>query len=127
MAKVSIVCPHCNKQKLEIHYEDEKEIKIKKVKGGTWDFILTKVDESHWTADPTKGIDVKCKCGKHSLVYGIFRRHDAILVHGVFRGLDAIRIENEVTEHQILGGFCTECREAYLGRTLVCPTCGSTS
>lgn len=115
MGKVSIICPHCNKQKLEIHYKDKKENKIKKVKGGDWDFILTRVDESHWVTDHTQGINVKCKCGKHSLVYGIFG------------GNDTIRIENEVAEEQILGGFCTECRQAYLGRSLVCPTCGSTS
>ena len=112
MANLEIVCPYCNKQKLQVQYEDKKEKRIKKVKGGDWDSILTQVDESHWTDNPEHGISVKCKCGGQSILTGIFH------------GPNSVQIKTDVQENQLLGGFCQKCRKAFVATTYTCPICG---
>jgi RNA polymerase subunit RPABC4/transcription elongation factor Spt4 len=114
MGKVSIICPHCNSQKLEIQFDEKKGKGIEKVKDGKFDNILTQVDDSHWTDNPEDGVSVTCKCGGHSIVYGIYR------------GLEAIRIANEVEDNQLIGGFCRNCRSGFLAKKHVCPTCNTT-
>ena len=117
MGKASIVCAHCEKQKLEVEFDD-KQRRIKKVKGADYWFpVLTKVNDSHWTAFETPGhghgVNVKCKCGQYSLLFDFLDDPKAITV------------KHELPEDQIASWFCNSCRAAFAGQKLECPNCGA--
>lgn len=117
MGKSSIVCPHCGKQKIEVEFDDKKR-GIKKVKGVEyWSPVLTRVDDTRWTAFETLeygyGVNAKCKCGKYSLLFDFLDDPKSISV------------KRELPENQIASWFCDSCRAAYAGQKIVCPTCGT--
>ncbi len=118
-AKSDLMCPHCDK-KIELEFDDVTK-EVKKIKGASWKSILTEVDEVHWTDSHESGFLMKCDCGKHSVVYDLFK--PPTLKMGKMTYLT--RTESDLSENQMIGIFCSKCREAFLGKDFTCPTCGT--
>ena len=112
MGKTEIVCSHCGKQKIQVQ-TDEKKRTVKKVKGGSWDTLLTQVDESHWRDDHALGIVVRCKCGKYTFLYDFVDNPNMI------------RVEDRARENQSFSGFCQACAKAFIAQVPECPSCGA--
>ncbi|MGY5865103.1 MAG: hypothetical protein RTV41_10920 [Candidatus Thorarchaeota archaeon] len=111
MGKTKVVCPHCNKQKIQI--ETRGNTVFTNLKGGVWRPLLTEISDlsdSEWIEDPNFGMGIQCKCGRHFFAY---------------RDEGSIQITVSLKQNQIATVYCHICKDAFVSSDLSCPTCGT--
>ncbi|MHA2027248.1 MAG: hypothetical protein ACW98U_15210 [Candidatus Thorarchaeota archaeon] len=109
MGKTKVVCPHCNKQKIQI--ETGYNNAFTKLKGGIWRPLLTEISalsESEWFEDPNYGMGIQCKCGRHFFAY---------------RDENSVQTSLSLKHNQVATVYCHICRDAFVSSDLCCPSC----
>jgi hypothetical protein len=109
MGKTKVVCPHCNKQKIQIETRGNNE--ITNLKGGVWRPLLTEISdlaENEWFEDPNYGVGIQCKCGRHFFAY---------------RDENSVQISLDLRHNQLAAVYCHICKDAFVSHDLFCPTC----
>ena len=112
MGKAELLCPHCNTAKFKIE-SDKKTGSLKKLKGGKWEPLLTKINRNLWVKNNDLGIAILCKCGKYSFL------------HNFSVNLDDLKISVTMSDDRSLAIYCDTCKIAFSHSELICPTCGT--
>ncbi|MHA2242198.1 MAG: hypothetical protein ACXACE_11390 [Candidatus Thorarchaeota archaeon] len=111
MGAQEVICPHCQKQKVKVDFDD-KTGAFKKIKGGNWVPTVAEQGAENWVQDPSLGIAVNCKCGKH------------YFIHSYQQNPVSYEVSNAIPTGQHHAVYCVSCTTSFIDPGMKCPSCG---
>jgi len=110
--KVTIVCPKCEKKKLDLEFKDGD---FKQVKGKKWNSLMRQDGPSEWVKDWRIGVVARCDCNHNLILYNLENNAEGIV------------IEDSIKEGQFVVWFCDDCNNGYVTNDMMCPQCSHES